>query len=136
MAPLVPPYIQHVLQHRAGPLAYMPTRAPFGYRYLSYVWDAGARRLTIRLHDRHYRAANANRTVVVTVQRVTLAPAGCGEGNERSYQVDGNKVWSAGGEIAWRCVVGPGGKTVRISAFGKNLPGAALAIVASSVRRV
>ena len=136
MTPLVPPYIQHVLEHRAGPLAYMPTRAPFGYRYLSYNWDAGAGRLTIRLHDRHYRASNANRTITVTVQRVALATAGCGEGNEHSYQVDGNKVWSAGGNLAWRCVTGSGGRTVKISASGKNLPGAALAIVASSVRRL
>ena len=60
----------------------------------------------------------------------------CGEGKEQSYQVDGNKVFSAGGDLAWRCVRGAGGRVVKILAAGRNLPASALAIVASSVRRL
>jgi len=136
VTPLVPPFIQHVIEQKAGPLAYIPTRAPFGYRYLSYSWDTGAKRLTIRLHDKHYRPSNANRTLAVTVERFEGPLASCGGGNEKSYQVDGNKVFSAGGDLAWRCVRGVQGGVVKILAAGRNLPASALAIVASSVRRV
>jgi hypothetical protein len=134
--PLVPPFIQHVIVQRAGTLAYMPTRAPFGYRYLSYKWDAAGKRLTIRLHDKHYAVSNTNRTIAVTVERFGGSLTTCGDGNEQSYQVDGNKVWSAGGTLAWRCVRGFNGGVVKILAAGKNLPAAALAICASSVRRI
>jgi len=136
VTPLVPPFVQHVIEQKAGPLAYVPTRAPFGYRYLSYSWDAGAKRLTIRLHDKHYAPSNANRTLAVTVERFGGTPKSCGDGNEKSYQVDGNKVFSAGVDLAWRCVRGVQGGVVKILAAGRNLPASALAIVASSVKRL
>jgi len=136
VTPLVPPFIQHVIEQKAGSLAYVPTRAPFGYRYLSYSWDAGAKRLTIRLHDKHYAPSNANRTLAVTAERFGGTLASCGDGNEKSYQVDGNKVFSAGVDLAWRCVRGVQGGVVKILAAGRNLPASALAIVASSVKRL
>ena len=136
MTPLVPPVIQQVIEHKAGALAYVPTRSPFGYRYLSYTWSSGGKQLTVRLHDKHYRPSNTNRTVAVTAQYANGSLAACGAGNEKSYQVDGNKVWSAGGNTAWRCVRGAQGRTVKIVATGKNLPASALAIVASSVKRL
>jgi hypothetical protein len=134
--PVIPLFIQHVIERKPGALAYVPTRAPFGYRYLSYTWDAAGKRLTIRLHDKHYAVSNANRTVAVTVERFGGTPAACGDENEKSYQVDGNKVFSAAGDQAWRCVRDVQGGVVKISATGRNLPGAALAILASSVRRL
>jgi hypothetical protein len=136
MVALVPPYIQHVLALRAGSLAYAPTRGPFGYRYQSYTWNAAARQLSVRLHDRHYKLSNASRSLAVTVQWSGRSLAGCGRGNEKSYQVDGNRVFSSGDDVAWRCVRGSNGRSVRIVATGKNLPAAALAIVASSVKRI
>jgi hypothetical protein len=136
MTPVVPPFIQNVIEHRAGPLAYVPTRAPFGYRYLSYSWDAKGKRLNVRLHDKHYRPSNTNRTVTVTAQWFKGPLATCGNGNERSYQVGGNKVWSSGDTLAWRCVRGANGRLVKILASGRNLPASTLAIVASSVKRV
>jgi hypothetical protein len=136
VTPVVPPFIQHVIEEKAGALAYVPTRPPFGYRYRSYTWDAAGKRLTIRLHDRHYAVSNANRTVAVTAEWFRGTLAACGNGNEKSYQVDGNKVFSAGGDLAWRCVRGAGGRIVKIAAAGRNLPASALAIVASSVRRI
>jgi len=136
MTPLIPPFIQHVIQQKAGPLAYVPTRSPFGYRYLSYGWSPNGRRLTVRLHDRHYRPSNANRTVAVSAEWFNGSLASCGDGNEKSYQVDGNKVWSAGTTLAWRCVRAPNGRIVKILAAGRNLPVSTLAIVASSVKRL
>jgi len=134
--PVVPPFVQHVIQVRAGDLAYVPTRAPFGYRYRSYTWNRATKQLTVRLHDRHYASSNKNRTVAVTAEWLNLPLVRCGDGNEKSYQVDGNKVFSAGGTLAWRCVRGAGGRTVKILASGKNLPVSTLAIVASSVKRL
>jgi hypothetical protein len=136
VVPVVPPFIQHVIEQRAGDLAYVPTRAPFGYRYRSFTWSAASRQLTIRLHDKHYAASNAGRTVAVTIERLGLPIARCGDGNEKSFQVDGNKVFSSGGTLAWRCVRGAGGRTVKILASGRNLPASALAILASSVKRL
>jgi hypothetical protein len=133
---LVPPYIQHLLELRAGALAYAPTRGPFGYRYQSYTWNAAAKQLTVRLHDRHYKLSNANRGLAVTVRWSGGPFERCRDGNEKSYQVDGNLVFSSGGDIAWRCVRGQNGRSVKIVATGKNLPAAALAIVASSVKRL
>jgi hypothetical protein len=136
VALLVPPYIQHLLELKAGALAYAPTRGPFGYRYQSYTWNAATKQLTVRLHDRHYKLSNANRGLAVRVQWSGRPLARCGEGNEQSYQVDGNRVFSSGGDVAWRCVRGSNGHSVKIVAAGKSLPASALAIVASSVRRV
>jgi hypothetical protein len=136
MTPVVPPFIQHLVERKAGSLAYVPTRSPSNYRYLSYTWDAKGKRLTIRLHDRHYRPSNANRTVAVTAEWFNGGLATCGHGNEKSYQVSGNKVWTSGGTLAWRCVRGANGRIVKILAAGKNLPASTLAIVASSVKRL
>jgi hypothetical protein len=136
MVALVPPYIQHLLELKAGALAYAPTRGPFGYRYQSYTWNAATKQLTVRLHDRHYKPSNPNRGVTVTVRWSAGTLAGCGHGNEKSYQVDGNRVFSSGGDVAWRCVRGADGRSVKIVAAGKNLPPSTLAIVASSVKRL
>jgi hypothetical protein len=135
-APVVPASIQHIAERRAGSLAYIPTRAPFGYRYLSYTWNATTKQFTIRLHDKHYAASNTRRTVSVTASWFTRPLAQCGIGNEKSYQVGGNKVFSAGGTLTWRCVKGAGGRIVKISSSGQNMPASTLAIVASSVRRI
>jgi hypothetical protein len=136
MTPLVPPFIRHVIEQKAGPLAYVPTRSPFGYRYLSYSWDAAGKRLTVRLHDKHYKPSNTNRTISVTVRWLGKPLARCGDGNMKSYQVDGNKVFSDGGALTWRCARGAGGRAVKISATTPVLPPVASAIVASSVKRL
>ena len=68
MTPLVPPFIQHVIEQKAGPLAYVPTRAALGWRYLSYSWNPQTKQLTVRVHDKHYKLSNANHTVAVTAE--------------------------------------------------------------------
>jgi hypothetical protein len=134
-SPLVPAFVQHLIQKKAGSLAYVPTRAPAGYRYALYAWNPAKKQLTVRVHDRHYRLSNHNRDVTITVSRLSGSLASCANGNEKSYQVDGNKVYSAGGNVAWRCVNGPAGN-VKIAASGANLPASALAIAASSVKHL
>ena len=50
--------------------------------------------------------------------------------------MDGNKVWSSGGNLAWRCVKGANGRIVKILASGTRQPAVGLAIMASSVKRI
>jgi len=125
-APLVPPFVQGLVKQKAGTVAYVPTRAPFRYSYLSYSWSATTRTLTIRLVDRRY-ANRAAHTIAFTAARFR---GDCTAGNEKSYQVDGNKTYSAAG-VAWRCVNG-----VKLTAAGPNLPEVALAQVVASGKRV
>lgn len=132
--PLVPTFIQHLLQHRAGALAYAPTRAPSGYRYLSYGWDASGRTLTVRLHDKHYAAANAKHTAVFTATPFPGPLARCPAGKQKTIQYAGNKVyWD--GTVAWRCVEGTHGN-VKLAATGPALPDVGLALVVSSAKRL
>src|SRR2546423_13052852 len=101
VTPVVPPFIQHVIEQRAGPLAYVSTRAPFGYRYLSYKWDAAGKRLTIRLHDRHYAVSNTNRTGAVTAEWFGGRLAACGPSHAASYPRCRTQAFRAGRGLAW-----------------------------------
>jgi hypothetical protein len=132
--PLVPTFVQHLVERKAGTLAYAPTRAPANYRYLSYTWNAAAKRLTIRLHDRHYAASNAKHTAVFTAAPFAGALSACSAGKQRTIQYAGNKVyWD--GVVAWRCVRGTHGN-VRLAATGAALPDVGLALVVSSAKRL
>jgi hypothetical protein len=120
------------VRQRAGDLAYVPTRKPFGYRYRSYTWRDG--RLTIRLVDPRYPNA-ARHTVLFGAQRFEGALASCPDGKTKTMQLDGNKVyWD--GTVAWRCVRTSAGRLVKLTATGPNLPDVALGIVAASGKRV
>jgi hypothetical protein len=123
---LVPPFIQKVVQKRAGAMAYVPTRAPFRYTYSSYTWKPMTRTLTIRLVDRRY-ANRAAHTIAFTAQPFR---GDCSAGNQKSFQLDGNKTYSDTG-VAWRCVNG-----VKLLAAGPNLPEVALGVVVASGKRV
>jgi len=133
---LVPAFIQHVIQQKAGPLAYIPTRASLGWRYSSYTWNATTKQLTVRIHDQHYKLSNTNHTIAITAEYFGGTLATCGDGNEKSYQVDGNKVWSSADNLAWRCVKGAQGRIVKILASGGKYPAVGLAIIAASVKRI
>jgi hypothetical protein len=130
--PVVPPFVQHLVQRKAGELAYVPTRKPFHYRYYSYTWRDG--RLTIRLVDRRYRLDALN-SVFFSAQRFRGTLASCGTGRRKTMQLDGNQVyWD--GIVAWRCVRTPAGQLVKLSATDPNLPDVALGIVVASGHRV
>jgi hypothetical protein len=130
-APVVPPFIQQLVRRRAGELAYIPTRVPFGYRYRSYTWrDA---RLTIRLVDPRYPNP-ARHTVLFGARRFAGTAASCADGKTKTLQLDGNRVyWD--GTVAWRCVRAPGGRLVQLTASGPTLPDVALGIVVASGKR-
>jgi hypothetical protein len=130
--PVVPPFIQNLVRAKAGGLAYVPTRVPFRYRYVGHGWKKSI--LTIRIADRRF-PLDGRRSLAFTVRSFGGTLAGCGDGREKTLQMDGNKVyWD--GEVAWRCVRGPDGRTVRLAASGPNLPDVALGRVVASGKRV
>jgi len=131
-APVVPPFIQHLVQRKAGELAYVPARAPFRYRYRSYTWRDG--RLTIRLVDPRFANA-AKHTVLFGAERFGGTATSCANGKQKTLQLDGNRVyWN--GTVAWRCLRTPRGPLVKLTATGPNLPDVALGIVVASSKRI
>jgi hypothetical protein len=104
----------------------VPTRAPLRYEYASYAWDGARRTLTIRLVDKRY----ANRAAHTLAFVARPFRGDCAAGNEKSFQVDGNRTYSSAG-LAWRCLNG-----VKLAAAGSNLPEVALAQVVASGKRV
>ena len=134
-APLVPQFTQGLVKKRAGSLAYVPTRSPSGYRYLSYTWSPTTKTLNVRLHDKHYRPGNARHTATFTARWFGGSLASCANGKQKTIQYDGNKVYWAGG-VAWRCVRGAGGRNVKLLAAGPTLPDVALAQIVSSGKRL
>ena len=132
--PAVPLFVQGLLVRRADGLAYVPTRLPFRYAYRSYGWDAGRRVETLRFGDIRF-PPQAKRTLVFTAQPFGRPLARCGDGRESTLQMGGNKVyWD--GTVAWRCVRGAGGLTVRLSAVHPTYPKFALGRVVASARPV
>lgn len=132
--PLVPPFIQKLVKAKAGTLAYVPTRAPFAYRYRRYRWDAPRRVVTIMLADRRF-PPDGRRSVTYRVTRFGGTLSNCGNGREKTLQMAGNKVyWN--GTVAWRCVRAANGRLVKLAASGPNLPAVALGRVAASAKRL
>jgi hypothetical protein len=132
--PAVPPFVQHLSAAKAGPLAYVPTRLPFRYRYTAYRWNAAARILSFRFDDGRF-PRNGRHLLWFTSERFGGTLASCGDGRQKTLQLDGNRVyWN--GQVAWRCLRGADGRPVKLLAAGPNLPDVALGIVVSSGKRV
>jgi hypothetical protein len=106
-APVVPVNSQHALKKKLPALAYVPTRVGFGFRY--YKW-ATTTRPALRIWFRDKAAREI--TFVATFHK-----GACATGKEKSFQLDGNKVyWShtRNEQQAWRCLV-RNGRTVRLT---------------------
>jgi hypothetical protein len=107
-APVVPRHAQLALRHKLPSLAYVPTRVGYGFRY--YKW-ATTTRAALRIWFRD--KATREITFVATFQK-----GACATGREKTFQLDGNKVyWShtAEEQQAWRCVTGTNGRLVRLT---------------------
>jgi hypothetical protein len=105
--PVVPVHSQQALKQKLPSLAYVPTRVGFGFRY--YKW-ATTTRPALRIWFRD--AAKREITFIATFQH-----GSCASGKEKSFQLDGNKVyWShtANEQQAWRCVT-RSGRSVRLT---------------------
>ena len=131
-APRVPLPVQVQIKHRAPLLAYVPTRTAIGFRYSQWL------RTTETVQIEFVNKAGFEINFVATRQ---YGP--CRAGMEKSYQLDGNKVyWShTGGEQqAWRCVTGALGRQVRLVASSPQPPtkfaAVGLGLVVASGKRI
>jgi hypothetical protein len=134
-APVVPVSAQSQIRARAGVAAYAPTRLPFRYRYRAFGFNRSSGILTIRFADVRYVGTKHPRRLYFSVQRSTGTLAQCGEGRQKTLQLDGNKVYSDA-DVAWRCQRTPRGPIVKITASGPPLPDVALGRVVASAKRL
>ena len=109
-APPVPLRSQQAIKQRTKLYAYVPARVPIGFRY--YRWSFTPKPPALRIVFR-------NKAGWQIVFSATPGAACTGAGKEKSFQLDGNKVyWShtATEQQAWRCVTGRNGKPIRLTA--------------------
>ena len=95
--PVVPVFTQQRIAEAVPGLAYVPARLAIGWRYERWTHD-GALRIFFR--------NKAGRKIVFVAARYT---GSCRSGMEKSFQLDGVKVWwaqTAVDQRAWRCVNG------------------------------
>ena len=112
--PVVPRPAQTQIAHRSSGLAYAPTRMALGFRYTNWLKTPSTVEITF-----DNRAGWEIRFVV------TRLAGSCRAGMEKSFQLDGNKVyWSHTGaeQQAWRCVSGPLGRQLRLVASSPQPP--------------
>ena len=106
--PVVPRAAQLLIIHREPGLAYVPTRMALGFHYVG--WQRSPANVLITFDNK----------AGWEIRFVALRQTGpCRAGMEKSFQLDGNKVyWSHTGaeQQAWRCVTGPHGRQLRLVA--------------------
>ena len=108
--PRVPLHSQRAIKQRTTLYAYVPARVPIGFRY--YRWSFTPKPPALRIVFR-------NKAGWEIVFSASPGAACSGVGKEKSFQLDGNKVyWShtATEQQAWRCVVGLNHKLIRLTA--------------------
>jgi hypothetical protein len=108
--PSVPLHAQQAIKHRTKLYAYVPARVPIGFRYYrwSFTPKPGALRIVFR-----------NKAVWEIVFSASPGAACTGAGKQKTFQLDGNKVyWSQTetGQQAWRCIVRRDHKLIRLTA--------------------
>ena len=112
--PVVPRTVQLRILHATPALAYAPTRTAFGFRYVS--WQKSPSNLEITFDN----------MAGWEIRFIALRTSGsCRTGMEKSFQLDGNKVyWSHTGaeQMAWRCVTSPSGRQLRLVASSPQPP--------------
>jgi hypothetical protein len=106
--PVVPRAVQLRILRSTPALAYVPTRTASGFRYVN--WQKSPSNLEITFDNR----------AGWEIRFIALRTSGsCRTGMEKSFQLDGNKVyWSHTGaeQMAWRCVTSPSGRQLRLVA--------------------
>jgi len=110
----VPSAVKAQIRKQKPALAYAPARMAVGFRYDS--WHSTTQTVQISFVNKAGWSINFI---------ATPSGAACRDGMEKSFQLDGNKVyWSHTGaeQQAWRCVAAPGGRYVRLVASSPQPP--------------
>lgn len=110
----VPVAVEHRIAARAGTLAYTPSRMMTGWHYTRWQYVPGELRVWF---------ANRSRWPV-EFRSIPLGASACTTGRQKTFQLDGNKVyWSQTTDPsveyvqqAWRCVRHPSGRWIRLVA--------------------
>ena len=112
---------------------FLPTRMLPGFTYRSWSYTGGVLYVDFR--------NKAGEVVEWDVAPLHSTPS-CAKGSQRSFQLDGNKVWWAQRpevQLAWRCVFGQDGVPLLIAASTATPPSklapTGLGIVAASAKR-
>jgi hypothetical protein len=132
--PPVPLSAQKKIRAIAGAEAYVPARLVSGARYRFRIWSFTKSTKTLHIRFADLRFALGTHPLYFTVAPFRQPLARCSTGNERAYQLDGNRVYSNGTE-AWRCIAGSKG-VVKVTAAGPHLPAPAWARVVASAHRI
>jgi hypothetical protein len=110
---------------------FLPTRMLTGFTYKS--WSLKGSTLRVEF---------VNKAGVQIEWRVEPMTGDCDTGKQKSYQLNGNKVWwaqSSTEQFSWRCVFDQHGKPLRLEAATSTPPtklaGSGLGIVAASAKR-
>ncbi|HEX7582454.1 MAG TPA: hypothetical protein VF321_05150 [Gaiellaceae bacterium] len=107
--PVVPVFAQQRIAATVPPLAYVPARLAIGWRYERWT-HTGALRI--------FFTNKAGREIAFIA---SLFHGSCRAGMEKSFQLDGVKVWwshTVGEQQAWRCVNGV--KLIAITFLGPD----------------
>ena len=111
---VVPRAAQLQIARKAPALPYVPTRMASGFHYVG--WQRSPSDVLITFDNK----------AGWEIRFVALRQVGsCRTGMEKSFQLDGNKVyWSHTGaeQQAWRCVTGPNGRQLRLVASSPQPP--------------
>jgi hypothetical protein len=111
---VVPQPVQAQIARKVPGMAYAPTRMALGFRYTT--WQKTPATIEVTFDNK------AGWEIRFVVLRVNGA---CRMGMEKSFQLDGNKVyWSHTGaeQQAWRCVTRPDGRQLRLVASSPQPP--------------
>jgi hypothetical protein len=124
--PVVPLFTQHQIAKTVPGLAYVPARLALGWRYERWTHNGPLR---------IFFANKAGREIVFVASHFT---GDCRAGKQKSFQLDGVKVWwaqTAANQQAWRCVNGMK-LTVESSLTPHQFADVGLGIIAASGHRI
>ena len=128
-APVVPVRSQQAIARKIPRYAYVPARVPLGFRYYRWATTQSPQALRIWFRDK------AKREITFVASKQNGA---CASGKEKSFQLDGNKVYwshSANEQQAWRCI-GAVRLTVATPLPPTKFSDSGLGIVAASGHRI
>jgi hypothetical protein len=138
-APLVPVSTQNqlkdlVAQFGEPQLAYVPTAAP---KYFALVnFGASRTSITYTVADSRYPTGNPQeRSVFFFIEPFRGSLAKCRQAKNGVAKLGKVKVYYQG-YAAWRCVLAPNGKLVRLKAESSIVRGGALGLMVASITRI
>jgi hypothetical protein len=119
-------------QFNAADLAYIPTSAPAHFGFIGFTVNQGS--TNFRLADSRYPATGFNqRPIFVSVDPFKGKRPACIRGYKQKLNTGGAMVYFRG-TTAWRCILSPRGRMVRIFAESSYATGKQLGVMLGSFK--